>query len=142
MDGMSHDDLTAFAAGAYGAAREAGMGDADASALAGAVVKSAARRVRYDDDDDDGTWWSRNKGWLLPALVGTCAFLVGADAGRNGRPDRGHWSNADSLAMERLRKLLGVDTSQFWRSFTHADRTPPKPVETPDAFASYPKGDA
>lgn len=120
MSGESIDCL--FAAGAYSAAMEKGMSEKDAEAFAVEVCKqAAARKVRWDEDEEDegDTWWSRNKHWALPTLVGTGAFLVGADAGRNGRYDRSHLSNAGSLLYRRLRSLLGLPNDPWYRSLVY-----------------------
>ena len=112
-----------FAAGAMSAARDHGIEEKDAEALAERLCKEARPRVRIvDDDEDEGdTWWSRNKGWALPTGIGIGAFLLGADAGRNGRPDRSYLSNAGSLLWERIQSLLGIPNSSLWRSLTQAN---------------------
>ena len=105
---------TMFSAGAYSAFDGAGIGGREADAL--------AKRVRFDEDDED-TWWSRNKGWVLPTAIGAGAFLIGADAGRNGRPDRNYFSNTGSLLWERVKALLGIPNSDLWRSMTKTPAT-------------------
>lgn len=120
---MKLDDgtiATMFSAGAYSALEGRGMDAEAADAFVEHVCKEAvARRVRFDEDEDGyDTWWSRNKGWALPTAVGAGAFLLGADAGRNGRPDRSYLSNAGSLLWERVKALLGVPNSDLWRSMT------------------------
>lgn len=112
-----------FAAGAMSAARDHGMDEKDAEALAERLCKEARPRVKIvDDDEDEGdTWWSRNKRWALPTGIGIGAFLLGADAGRNGRPDRSYLSNAGSLLWERVQALLGIPNSSLWRSLTQAN---------------------
>lgn len=112
-----------FAAGAMSAARDHGMEEKDAEALAERLCKEARPRVRIveDDEDEGDTWWSRNKGWALPTGIGIGAFLLGADAGRNGRPDRSYLSNAGSLLWERIQALLGIPNSSLWRSLTQAN---------------------
>ena len=118
---MKLDDVsiaTMFSAGAYSALDGCGMDSKDADAFVANVCKEAvARRVRFDEDED-GTWWSRNKGWALPTAIGAGAFLIGADAGRNGRPDRNYFSNTGSLLWERVKALLGIPNSDLWRSMT------------------------
>ena len=126
---MNEETLaTLFAAGAHSALTGSGMTEKDAEAFVEGVCKAAtARRVRWDEgeDEEEDTWWSRNKRWALPALIGTGAFILGADAGRNGRPDRSHLSNAGSLLWERVKALVGIPDSALWRTVTettpHAD---------------------
>ena len=116
-----------FAAGAKDAAIERGMCEKDAEALATVLCKEARSRhrvVEVDDDDDDeeeGTWWSRNKHWVLPTGIGLGSFLLGADAGRHGRPDWNYFSNAGGRLLEGLKNLLGVPDSDLWRSVEVAD---------------------
>ena len=117
-----------FTAGARQAFVQAGGSEKDAEAFVLEVCKeAAARRVRWDEDDaeDEGTWWSRNKGWALPTGIGIGAFLLGGDAGRNGRPDRSYLSNAGSLFWERLKALLGLPDSALWRSLTETEKQTP-----------------
>ena len=119
---------TLFAAGAHSALDGFGLSKEASDAFVDEVCKvAAARRVRWDEgeDEEEETWWSRNKRWALPALLGTGAFILGADAGRNGRPDRSHLSNAGSLLWERVKALVGIPDSALWRTMTettpHAD---------------------
>jgi hypothetical protein len=118
---MKLDDgiiATMFSAGAYSALEGRGMSSNDADAFVAHVCKEASSKsFRYDEDEDD-TWWSRNKGWALPTAIGAGAFILGADAGRNGRPDRSPFSNAGNLLWERVKALLGVPDSALWRSMT------------------------
>lgn len=110
-----------FAAGARSALEWAGGTEKDAGALIlDACKEAAARRGRWDEDEE-GTWWDRNRHWALPTAIGAGAFLVGADAGRNGRPDRNYLSNAGSLLWERVKALLGIPDSALWRSTTAAE---------------------
>ena len=114
---------TMFSAGAYSALDGYGMDAKAADAFVEHVCKEAvAKRVRFDEDEED-TWWSRNKGWALPTAIGAGAFIVGADAGRNGRQDRNYFSNAGSLLWERVKALLGVPNSDLWRSMTERKTT-------------------
>ena len=122
-----------FAEGVRSVAADRGMSEKDAEAFVSYVCKEAASgKRRYDDDDDDeeDTWWGRNKSWLIPTLVGTGAFLVGADAGRNGRPDRSYLSNAGSLLWHRVKKLVGMTDDPLWKSISRA-----QPVSLPDQSA-------
>lgn len=123
---MKLDDgsiATMFSAGAYSALDGSGIDAKDADAFVAHVCKEAvARRVMFDEDEDD-TWWSRNKGWALPTAIGAGAFLLGADAGRNGRPDRSYFSNTGSLLWERVKTLLGIPNSDLWRSMTKTPAT-------------------
>ena len=114
---------TMFSAGAYSALDGSGIDAKDADAFVAHVCKEAvARRVRFDEDEEEDTWWNRNKGWALPAAIGAGAFLIGADAGRNGRPDRNYLSNAGSLLWERVKAILGIPNSDLWRSMTKVQR--------------------
>lgn len=114
---------TMFSAGAYSALDGHGMDAKASDAFVANVCKEAvARRVRFDEDEEEDTWWNRNKGWALPAAIGAGAFLIGADAGRNGRPDRNYFSNAGSLLWERVKAILGVPNSDLWRSMTKVQR--------------------
>ena len=111
-----------FAAGARSAARDHGMEEKDAEALAERLCKEARPRVKIvDDDEDEGdTWWSRNKGWALPTGIGIGAFLLGADAGR-GRKDRSSWTNALGNFWDRLQALFGISNSSLVKSLTQAN---------------------
>lgn len=111
-----------FAEGAKSAARENGMSEKDAEAFASSMRKEARKRLRVvedDEDDDEGTWWSRNKSWLLPAAIGTGAFWLGSEAMRGGRPDQNAFSNAWDLLKRKLSALF--PSSPFWKSVTYAD---------------------
>jgi hypothetical protein len=131
-----------FAAGIFSVADGAGMSGKDAEPFVSNVCKAAAaRRVRFDEDDEEDTWWSRNKHWALPTAIGAGAFLVGADAGRNGRPDRNHISNVGSLLWERVKAILGFPNSSLWRSMTRVDKILPPPAEpAPTAGDPYSNG--
>lgn len=112
-----------FAAGAYSTALDAGMEKDSADRFVSLVCKeAAASRVMYDEDEDDeeGTWWSRNKKWALPTSIGLAAFLAGADAGRNGRPDRSHFSNALGLFYNRLKALFGFPSDPMYNISSRA----------------------
>jgi len=120
-----------FEAGARSFASESGLCEKDADAVS-EMCKQARRRRQYDEDDDEdeGTWWSRNKGWVLPSSIGLGAFLLGGSAGRYGRPDWNHFANAGRLTLEALQKLLGIPNSAYWRSMTKAD---PRKIAISDA---------
>ena len=81
-------------------------------------MNKTIKKKKGGDEDEGDSWWSRNKKWALPALIGTGAFIIGADAGRNGRPDRSHISNAGSLLWNRVKALFGIPDSALWRSVT------------------------
>ena len=119
--GEEHTE-TLVKAGAYAAAREHGMSRDEAIAFASGMTKaSAAKIVRWDDgEEEQDTWWSRNKHWALPTAVGAGAFLLGADAGRNGRKDRSSVTNALGLLGQRVKALLGVPTDPLYKSLTQA----------------------
>lgn len=120
MEKMSGEAVAEmFAAGAYSAAVENGMSEKDAEAFTMEVCKQASSR-----DDEGDTWWGRNKGWLLPTLIGTGAFLIGNDAGKNGRADRNAFQNAGSLFMKRIRALLGISSDPMFKSLTQVHPEP------------------
>jgi len=106
---MGIDFAAMFAAGAASAAHLHGMPEKDAEAFVGGLFKEAARgRYNFEDiDDGEDTFWSRNKGWLLPAIVGSLAFYAGADGERHGRRDRGYLSNAGNRLWDRVKVLAG-----------------------------------
>ena len=112
-----------FAAGALSAVEGTGMSEEDARNFVGHVCKEAASRGRRDDDDDDDdkTLWDSTKGFLIPAGVGLGAFLLGANAQKEGRPDRGYFENAGNFIWDRIKRLMGVNESELWKSFTRAD---------------------
>ena len=87
------------------------MPEKDAEAFVGGLFKEAARgRYNFEDmDDGEDTFWSRNKGWLIPAIVGSLAFYAGADGERHGRRDRGYLSNAGNRLWDRVKVLAGFD---------------------------------
>lgn len=109
-----------FSAGAYSALDGYGMDAKDADEFVAHVCKEAAAgRVMFDgNDDEDDTWWSRNKGWALPVILATGAFVIGGDAGRNGRPDRNYFSNAGSLLWERVKAIVGIPNNRLWDANT------------------------
>lgn len=106
---MDIDFAAMFAAGAASAARGHGMPEKDSEAFVGGLFKQAARgRYNFEDvDDGEDTFWSRNKGWLIPAIVGSMAFYAGADGERHGRRDRGYLSNAGNRLWDRVKVLAG-----------------------------------
>jgi len=117
------DAATMFAAGALSAVEGTGMSEEDARKFVGHVCKEAASSGRRDDDDDDDdeTLWDSTKGFLIPAGVGLGAFLLGANAQKDGRPDRGYFENAGNFIWDRIKRLMGVNESELWKSFTRAD---------------------
>ena len=122
IDQKSAVDL--FAAGAFCEARRNGASDADAADFAVDMCKSAASgKAKWDEDDDDeDTWWSRNKSWLIPTLVGGLAFYAGADGERNTkRKDRSYIANAFANFGNKLGKLLGVSEDPLVNATTKTD---------------------
>jgi len=113
-----------FAAGAMMAASEAGLPADDAISVAERLCKEASiGKVAYGGHGGHGgyveeTFWDRNKSWLIPALVGSAAFYLGADGERHGRADRGHLSNAWGRVVDRVRELLGLNRSAIESAFT------------------------
>lgn len=117
---MKLDDgiiATMFSAGAYSALDGSGMDAKAADAFVAHVCKEAAVG-RMDFDDQNDTWWNRNKSWVIPAALATGAFVIGGDAGRNGRPDRNYFSNAGSLLWERVKALVGIPDNRLWDANT------------------------
>ena len=117
---MDIDFAAMFAAGAASAARGHGMSEKDAEAFVGGLFKEAARgRYNFEDaDDNEETFWSRNKGWLIPTLVGSLAFYAGADGERHGRLDRGYLSNAGNRLWDRVKTLVGYGSDPIYRAAT------------------------
>lgn len=117
---MGIDFAEMFAAGAASAARCHGMSEKDAEAFVGGIFKEAARgRYNFEDaDDGEETFWSRNKGWLLPAIVGSLAFYAGADGERHGRRDRGYLSNAGNRLWDRVKVLAGYGPDPIFDAAT------------------------
>ena len=115
-----HGESYHTAAGAASAARGHGMPEKDAEAFVGGLFKEAARgRYNFEDaDDEEETFWSRNKGWLLPAIVGSLAFYAGADGERHGRRDRGYLSNAGNRIWDRVKVLAGYGPDPIFNAAT------------------------
>ncbi len=109
-----------FLAGARSVAKELGASGEEADAFASEVVKQAASRkiVLDEDDDEEDTWWSRNKHWALPTLVGASALWLGNDAGLNGRKDRNVLQNIGGLLSDRLNALFAISKDPMYRSTT------------------------
>lgn len=84
-----------------------------------AAIDVSARllcKVAKSARDDDDTFWGRNKGWILPTLIGLGAFHVGGIVGRSGRPDKSMLSNlgdavANALFGSRVRYGAWGDAS-------------------------------
>lgn len=126
-------DLKAmFAAGAYSAYVDMGMQEKDAEAVAEEMCKLAAKRYVVDDDDDDegDTWWSRNRGWLLPAAIGAGTFLMGSNAASSeyAIPGGGHFENTGRYLWNKFKKLFGYTDNPIWKSLTDVG-TRPVPVK-------------
>ena len=125
MDRLNDESAaTIFAAGALSAIDGIPMSEKDAGFLVeSAMKKVAARSFQEDDDEDDddneGTWWSRNKHWAIPALVGTGAFIIGGDAGRNYR-DSSYIVGAGRRLLDTAKSLLGIPNSRYYDLFTNA----------------------
>lgn len=122
MEGI--DVAALFAAGAYSSGLSRGMTVKQAQDFAYEICKEAAskKRPKWEDEEDDDTFWSRNKGWIIPALVGTGAFLFGSHAGQNKRPDRGHFENAWDFLKDRAGRLLGVSDDALRSSTVNAPK--------------------
>ena len=120
-DGFLRDNMAPmFAAGAMMAASEAGLPADDAISVAERLCKEASiGKVAYGGRGEYGeeTLWDRNKSWLIPALVGSAAFYLGADGERHGRADRGYLSNAWERVVDRVRELFGLNRSAFESAF-------------------------
>lgn len=120
MDGSRLADM--FVAGARDAFVRRGFGGKEADALVDYTCKQAASRKvpldRYDDEED--TWWSRNKSWLIPSLVGILAFKAGGAAEKYGRPDEGGPRNALNLLFKKINTASGRVFGERWSSLTEA----------------------
>jgi len=117
---MDIDFAAMFAAGAAAAAKEHGMSEKDAEAFVGSLCKEAARgRFNFEDiDDGEETFWSRNKSWIIPTIVGSLAFYAGADGERHGRLDRGYLSNAGNRVWDRIKTLFGYGYDPLYNAMT------------------------
>lgn len=122
MEKLSEETARAlFIDGARSVAEQLGSSSDDSAKFANEVMKLAASGKIYLDDEEDGeedTWWSRNKHWALPTLVGAGALWLGNDAGKNGREDRNVFQNLGTVWGDRLRALLGVVSDPMYRSMT------------------------
>lgn len=99
-----------FAAGVAGVAISHGMSEKDAESFTMDICKEAAgKRIRWEEDEDEDTFWNRNKKWLIPTIVGSLAYYIGADGERHGRRDRGFLANSGNRIWERTKILLGMD---------------------------------
>ena len=133
---MDAIDLAAmFSAGAYTVAQGHGMTDKQAEDFALGLVKDAAglRRPRWaerddDDDDEEDTLWDRVKGFLIPAAVGTGAYLLGSHAARwNGwRSDRGAFSNGLNYLGDKMKTILGIVSSPLRDAVTKTPFSDPE----------------
>jgi len=137
-----------FAAGAASCARMHGMSEKDAEALVDGICKEAARgRYNFEDADADNksTFWSRNKKWIIPAIVGSLAFYAGADGERHGRLDRGYISNAGHRIWDRIKTLFGYGYDPLVDSIVSAPKKKDSSVEiksdvrhSPEYYKDYP----
>ena len=119
------DFAALFAAGVASVASRHGMSEKTAEAFVDGICKQAARgRYNFEDVDDQDTFWSRNKSWLIPAIVGSLAFYAGADAERHGRRDRGYLSNAGHRIFDRIKNLFGVNYDPLTRSLMETPEVP------------------
>lgn len=123
------DLATVFVAGAASEAIRSGMSEKEAEAFAHELCKAASMdKLAYDDDDEEGTFWDRNKAWIIPSLVGTAAFWAGASGERNGRKDRSYLSNAWNNIWNRTKILLGMESDPLVRTMTDVAPIPrPRP---------------
>lgn len=119
MEGI--DVAALFAAGAYSSGLSHGMTVKQAQDFAYEICKEAAskKRLNLDDEEDDDTFWGR---WIIPALVGTGAFLFGSHAGQHKRPDRGHFENAWDFIKDRAGRLLRVSDDALRSSTVNAPK--------------------
>jgi hypothetical protein len=116
------DLAPAFEAGVASVAYGRGMSEEDAEAFVGGVCKSAASgQYRFVDDEDD-TFWSRNKHWLIPTLVGGLAYWVGADGNRADNPgfraDSNSIVNSVRVVGKRLERLFGLKKTPLEKALT------------------------
>jgi len=139
------DFAAMFAAGAASVALRRGMSEKDAEAFVDGLCKEAARgRYNFEDADED-TFWSRNKSWLIPAIVGSLAFYAGADGERHGRLDRGYLSNAGHRIFDRVKTLFGFGYDPIFKSLTETPQPEVKikepdvdPRDLPNIIKGYP----
>lgn len=130
MDGKMLAEL--FAAGAYFECAESGMSEKDAADMASEVCKEAASgRAEYDDEED--TFWSRNKNWLIPTMVGGLAFYLGSEGGQRGRRDFSHLANAGRELGRRLKALFGFGGGNPVEGSIVNTPEPPKPLSYRDS---------
>lgn len=108
-----------FAAGVAGVAISHGMSEKDAESFTMDICKEAAGgRVRWEEDNqDEDTFWNRNKKWLIPTIVGSLAYYIGADGERHGRRDRGIIDNSINRIWDKTKILLGMDDNSPVRNF-------------------------
>lgn len=136
LDGKRLAEL--FAAGAYSVAAERGMSGSEAEQFAAGICKRAAFSGfgRRDDDEEEETFWSRNKNWLIPTLVGGLAFYLGSEGGQNGRRDSSHLANAGAELWRRVKSLFGYGRSS---PVTDSIVNTPKPISAPALQPLVPK---
>lgn len=95
-----------FGMGARRSLVAGGVPEGDAERMSTTMGKSAARRY----DEDDGSFWSDNKSWMIPTLVGLASFMVGDQVGKYGRRDRNAFQNLKDVLFYRIRR--GTDTGR------------------------------
>ena len=115
MKPMPIDIARAFAAGAA-SALPANTPPAYIKGFVDCMYKAAAidpsilfARAQDNEEEDSDSFWSRNKDWLIPALVGTGAFWLGGAAGR-GRPDRNLLQNLGHMIGSGFDIISGKPT--------------------------------
>lgn len=116
------DLAPSFVAGVESVAYDHGMTEKDAEAFVGSICKAAASgRYRIVEDEDD-TFWSRNKNWLIPTLVGGLAYWVGADGNRADNPgfraDSNSIVNSVRVMGKRLERLFGLNKTPLEKALT------------------------
>ena len=102
------DYAAMFAAGAESVLPRTVL-EKDAETFVCGLCKQAIYGGGYDDES---TFWSRNKNWLLPLIVGSAAWYAGASGERNGRRDRSYLANTVGNIWSRAKALFGIDARQ------------------------------
>lgn len=129
----------AFIAGVASVVCGNGMHEKDAEALVDGICKQAAGGYPYYIDDD--AFWSRNKNWLIPLLVGSGAFWLGANSQDMSLPtyraDSGYVMNALRNVGGRLSTLFGLNETPIERMLIDKktlESNKPKDTELADAL--------
>lgn len=116
------DLAPAFVAGVESVAYSHGMPEKDAEAFVGSICKAAASGFYPFEGDTNDTFWSRNKNWLIPTLVGGLAYWIGADGNREDNPgfraDSNSIVNSVRVMGKRLERLFGLNKTPLEKALT------------------------